>query len=102
VPTPIAQGSGGPGTETILFNREGAERFLVTDINNPAGSAKAQTDVFIMWDRIGISGRSKDGFAHIPGGINILYMDGHVEFVKYPAEDGEIGDKITAWIGRAT
>ena len=102
VPVPIAQGSGGPGSTSIMFNREGAERFLITDINNPAGSAKAQSEVFIMWDRIGISGRSKNGFAHIPGGINVLYMDGHVEFVKYPAPDGQIGDKITAEVGRAT
>ncbi|HUW60558.1 MAG TPA: H-X9-DG-CTERM domain-containing protein [Candidatus Bathyarchaeia archaeon] len=21
---------------------------------------------------------------HIPGGNNVLYMDGHVEFIKYP------------------
>jgi prepilin-type processing-associated H-X9-DG protein len=23
---------------------------------------------------------------HIPGGCNVLYMDGHVEFVRYPGE----------------
>ena len=23
-------------------------------------------------------------FNHVPGGANVLYMDGHVEFVKYP------------------
>jgi len=25
-------------------------------------------------------------FNHVPGGSNILYMDGHVEFIKYPGE----------------
>ena len=25
-------------------------------------------------------------FNHIPGGGNVLYMDGHVEFVRYPGE----------------
>jgi prepilin-type processing-associated H-X9-DG protein len=25
-------------------------------------------------------------FNHVPGGSNVLYMDGHVEFVKYPGE----------------
>ncbi len=25
-------------------------------------------------------------FNHIPGGSNVLYMDGHVEFVKYNAK----------------
>ena len=23
-------------------------------------------------------------YNHIPGGCNVLYMDGHTEFVKYP------------------
>jgi prepilin-type processing-associated H-X9-DG protein len=23
-------------------------------------------------------------YNHVPGGSNILYMDGHVEFLKYP------------------
>lgn len=23
---------------------------------------------------------------HVPGGGNVLYMDGHVEFIKYPGE----------------
>jgi prepilin-type processing-associated H-X9-DG protein len=23
-------------------------------------------------------------FTHVPGGSNVLYMDGHVEFVRYP------------------
>ena len=31
-------------------------------------------------------------FNHIPGGCNVLYMDGHVEFAKFPTP---IGDK--AW-----
>ena len=25
-------------------------------------------------------------FNHVPGGMNVLYMDGHVNFVKYPGE----------------
>lgn len=97
----IVQGSSGPNSD-ILFLREGVERFMITDINNPAASSSAQTNVFVMWDRIGVSGRSKNGFAHIPGGINVLYMDGHVEFKKYPQPDGQIGDSRTAIIGRAT
>jgi len=23
---------------------------------------------------------------HVPGGGNVLYMDGHVEFIRYPGE----------------
>jgi prepilin-type processing-associated H-X9-DG protein len=83
-------GTGGPGTDTVYRVREGIERFLITDINNPAGSAMAQSEVAVMFDsfstpeRGGAVGVMK--FNHIPGGCNVLYMDGHVEFIKYPGE----------------
>ncbi len=69
------------GNTTYYRVREGIERFMITDINNPAGSAKAQSEVWIMYDEQGMP-----NFNHIPGGSNVLYMDGHVEFVKYPGE----------------
>ncbi len=64
----------------VLRLREGIERFLITDINNPAGSAKAQSTVFTLYD---IAGAKPDLFNHVPGGSNVLFMDGHVEFLKY-------------------
>lgn len=76
---------------TAQLLREGIERFVITDINNPAGSAKAQSEVITMYDTTrGYFGNQPgevdvNEFNHIPGGGNILYMDGHVEFVKYPA-----------------
>ncbi|NUM52951.1 MAG: DUF1559 domain-containing protein [Candidatus Hydrogenedentes bacterium] len=63
--------------------REGVERFLITDINNPGGSAQAQSEVETMWDHINISPTGSGEFNHVPGGSNILFMDGHVEFKKY-------------------
>ena len=72
--------------------REGIERFMITDINNPAGSAKAQSELPVMWDAYGRNDNWDAGaqgrgatvvFNHIPGGINVLYMDGHVEFLRY-------------------
>ena len=72
--------------------REGIERFLITDINNPAASSVAQSEVPIMMDAFadrGITATNYPEFSgvllfnHIPGGCNILYMDGHVEFVRY-------------------
>jgi prepilin-type N-terminal cleavage/methylation domain-containing protein/prepilin-type processing-associated H-X9-DG protein len=71
---------------------EGVERFLITDINNPAGSAQSQSTVPVLWDQARIrGGYSGQGprFNHLPGGANILYMDGHVSFVKYPAEHNQ-------------
>lgn len=78
-------------TVTAQALREGVERFLITDINNPASSASAQSDTAIMWDNsFSESGAiiNTDNFNHIPGGANILYMDGHVEFAKYPQPIG--------------
>ncbi len=70
--------------------RDGVERFLITDINNPGATAMAQSDVPVQWDTV----RSDDGkpteeyeFNHVPGG-NILFMDGHVEFATYPQANG--------------
>jgi len=67
---------------TVYRLREGIERFFITDINNPAASAMAQSEVPVMYDVV--STVTKD-FNHIPGGSNVLYMDGHVEFLKYPS-----------------
>ncbi len=68
--------------------KEGVERFFITDINNPAGGARAQSSIFIMFDAWGKSQTVLEisaisAFNHVPGGSNVLYMDGHVEFKKY-------------------
>jgi len=79
------EGNGNAGGNTIYHLREGIERFLITDINNPAGSAKAQSEVAIYWDSIDLAPANTSGtsFNHVPGGNNLLYLDGHVEFQKY-------------------
>ena len=83
-------GSGGGLTHMRL--KEGIERFMITDINNPAGSAQAQSELPVMWDYASANirvegaeyGHGAVAFNHIPGGSNVLYMDGHVEFQRYP------------------
>ena len=70
---------------TIYRFREGIERFFITDINNPAGSTKAQSELPVMWDQVSMN-TVRDGFNHLPGGANVLFMDGHVEFFRYPSE----------------
>ena len=74
---------GNGGGDTLYRLREGIERFLITDINNPSASAKAQSEIFIMLDQLGNGGQI-DLFNHIPGGCNVLYLDGHVSFLRYP------------------
>jgi prepilin-type processing-associated H-X9-DG protein len=78
--TQIADAGNGGGT-TIYRLREGIERFLITDINNPGASARAQSETHIMYDYV--STQPQD-FNHLPGGANVLYMDGHVSFLRYP------------------
>jgi len=77
----VTAGNGNGGGDTVYRLRQGIERFLITDINNPAGSAVASSGIFVMYDNTAIVA---DRFNHVPGGSNVLYMDGHVEFVKYP------------------
>ena len=73
---------------TIYRLRDGIERFFITDINNPAGSSVAQSELPVMWDKV--VGHLQWGgggqFSHIPGGGNVLYADGHVEFIRYPGQ----------------
>jgi prepilin-type N-terminal cleavage/methylation domain-containing protein/prepilin-type processing-associated H-X9-DG protein len=92
---------------TIYRLREGIERFFITDINNPAGSAKAQSDLCVMWDAVWGTGKADQNyFNHVPGGGNVLYMDGHVSFVKYPGEwpvcraYGTMMDLVTLALGK--
>lgn len=79
----VTTGIGNSGGSTVYRFREGVERFLVTDINNPASSARAQSEIFLMMD---IVSTTAAGFNHVPGGSNVLYMDGHVQFQRYGAD----------------
>ena len=60
--------------------REGIERFMISNINIPSESVEAESTIPVMFDQI-----SEDisEFNHTPGGANVLYMDGHVSFLKY-------------------
>ena len=83
--------SGNNGGNKILRLKEGIERFMITDINNTAGSAKAQSTVPIAFDTIGANSDPTDPtgvglYNHVPGGSNVLYMDGHVEFIRFPGK----------------
>ncbi len=75
---------------------EGIERFFITDINNPAAGSTAQSALPVMYDSWGMEVMLNPGlnhhergvskFNHVPGGGNVLYMDGHVEFVRFQSK----------------
>ncbi len=76
--------SAADGQETMKRLKEGVERFFITDINAPAGSSKGQSSIPVYFDQtFAISAAGLD-YNHVPGGANVLFMDGHVEFKKYP------------------
>jgi prepilin-type N-terminal cleavage/methylation domain-containing protein/prepilin-type processing-associated H-X9-DG protein len=75
----------GSTERTVYRLREGIERFFITDINNPAASALAQSRLPVMWDHLSTN-VALDGFNHLPGGSNVLYMDGHIQWQGFPGE----------------
>lgn len=83
-----AQSGNAPGGgRQFLRLRAGVERFFITNINNPAASAKSESRIPVMFDSTSFNGRP--GSNHlVPLGGNILFMDGHVEF-RYLREPQE-------------
>ena len=83
----LACGTASSGS--LLKLREGVERFFITDVNNPAASSRAQSEAPVMWDTFGSFGTAASTgggtvFNHVPGGCNVLFMDGHATFIRYP------------------
>jgi len=76
-------GIGNGGSNTIFRLREGIERFLITDINNPGISQAAASTLPVAWDLINLAPQGAGEFNHVPGGSNVLFADGHVEFLRY-------------------
>lgn len=84
-------------SDTCYRLREGIERFLITDINNPGASARAQSEIWIMFDNVATVAAE---YNHVPGGSNVLYLDGHVSFVRYPGpEDSPVQNSFAQFFG---
>ena len=65
-------------TGSVLYRlREGVERFIITDTNNPAAAAIVQSQIPVLIER---------PENHVPSGGNVLFLDGHVEFIRYPSQ----------------
>ncbi len=97
---PVGNGLGNGGGNTVYRLREGIERFLITDINNPSASAQAQSSVWIMFDQLSTNPAA---YNHIPGGSNVLYMDGHVQFQRYgECEPAPVNKPMAVLVGILT
>lgn len=89
----LAGGPIGNGTGNTLYRlREGIERFLITDINNPIAE-RHQGNIEILWD---VASTVPALYNHVPGGSNVLFMDGHVEFKRYPGKPPV--NEATVWL----
>jgi prepilin-type processing-associated H-X9-DG protein len=69
------------GNRTFYHLREGIERFIITDINNPAASTMTQSEVPVMFETVRKEQPSR--FPRRAHGYNVLYLDGHVAFLNY-------------------
>ena len=85
------------GGDTLFRLRQGIERMLITDINNPGSALSSASIVPVVWDHISTKVRD---FAHVPGGANVLYLDGHIDFVKYPAANFPMTEDSARTFGR--
>lgn len=77
--------NGAPLPQGYRLLARGVERFFITDVNNPASSATAESGIPVMLDTWAEEVPLFGGvarFNHVPGGSNVLYMDGHAEFVN--------------------
>ncbi|HOZ45042.1 MAG TPA: DUF1559 domain-containing protein [Candidatus Hydrogenedentes bacterium] len=99
--------TGTNGGETVYRLREGIERFFTADIADPGATTMAQTELPVMWDFFasaethtqGGEGGGIEKFNHVPGGCNVLYMDGHVEFVRYGTETFPVTQWLAGFLG---
>ncbi len=93
-------GSGNGGGNIVYRLKDGVERFLITDINNAGSANVSQSSVWVMFDLIATT---PEAFNHIPGGSNVLYMDGHVEFKKYsPNGEVPVNGAMATFVGLLT
>lgn len=79
----VAAGAGNNAGSTVHRLKEGIERFMITDINDPSRTSQAQSETVTMWDLINANPNGAGEYNHVPGGGNTLYLDGHVEFIRY-------------------
>jgi len=79
------RGFGNARGDVVYRLREGVERLAIRNVADPSATSMAQSEIFIMHDWVSAT---SEEFNHVPGGANVLYMDGHVEFRRFPDPEG--------------
>jgi prepilin-type processing-associated H-X9-DG protein len=75
----VAEGKGNAGGSTLYRLSAGVDRFLITDINTIFCGPGGSSIVPIMWERPYIDPKKS---IHQPSGGNVIYLDGHVEYLE--------------------
>lgn len=62
---------------TVYRLREGIDRFFITDVNDAAAAAQAQSVLPVAFENVDLA-----ELQHVPPGCNVLYLDGHIDFLR--------------------
>jgi prepilin-type processing-associated H-X9-DG protein len=77
-------GFGNAGGNMLNRLSSGVDRFLIKDINAVfTGQVAGASLVPVMWDQLSTN---ISQFNHVPAGMHILYLDGHVEFLDFSSK----------------
>jgi len=73
---PVAPGAGTAGGDVLLRLTNSIGQTIASDGQDLAAVAVAESETPVLIER---------AIHHVPHGGNVLYLDGHVEFLKYPS-----------------
>lgn len=95
----VPGGHGPADGDTYYRLKYGVERMFIKDPNRPELGAVSESDIPVLFDSTSAYGQFS--FNHIvPLGGNVLYMDGHVKFVRYPDDRlrAPYADLLVEWM----
>ncbi len=79
----IVPGNHAPGnSSTYHRTRLAFSKIFITDINDPGKTAASDSQIPVLFDSTSSMGANMMG--HEQKGGNVLYLDGHTEFKRYP------------------
>ncbi len=80
----LVPGGHGPGDGDIYYRlQQGVGKMFIEDIDDPGATIMADTQIPVLFDAFSSMGYL--ALSHrTPLGGNVLFLDGHVEFRKYP------------------
>jgi prepilin-type processing-associated H-X9-DG protein len=77
-------GGHGPGGQDTFFRiYDGVHRMFIENVDRPGLTAVPESEIPLLFDVMSILGTNLPNHV-VPMGGNVLYMDGHVDFMKYP------------------